>query len=376
MNKKKRNSKQAERRRPANHILVRQIADRLEGLGFKPFRSEAERYLITAPQDGSRPELVEMGRASKGGRIFRNNFVGRDIELVSRFGEFATEDGLRDCYFWNVALTGCKARVSDLVADVERFNADINQHLSELRKHHHFELLALALHFRYDENQHAIDLHAHFICRVPQSDLTAAQAYLRRKFSLPYVEKDPIENAEAVLNYMLCGIFDNYEMVDWPDDALAAVWEMTQQKRYRYVRVGGSFARWRKARAAANDNVSDHQRSRRPSYVTQPGQSRFLARVTAKIRGKRVPALLYERPIDDQYCPASDRVYTTASRRVTQEPGTNSLSPSPTTVVDHPDKKTSLQAIGDGLRRVPERIISNLIRLKNAAASWIRTWLH
>lgn len=375
MSKKKRYSKQAKGKRPANHILVRQIADRLEGLGFKPFRSEAERYLITVPPDGSKPELLEIGRASKGGRIFRNNFVGRDIELVSQFGEFAKKDGLRDCYFWNVSLTGCKARVSDLVADVERFNADINQHFSELRKHHHFDLLALVLHFRYDENQNAIDLHAHFICRVPPADLTAAQTYLRRKFSLPYVEKDPIENAEAVLNYMLCGIFDNYEMVDWPDDALAAVWEMTQYKRYRYVRVGGSFARWRKERDAANDNVSSNQRSRKPIYVTEPGQSRFLARVTAKIRGKRVPALLYERPIDDQYCPATDRVYSTASRRTTQEPGTNSISPSPTTVVDHPDRKTSLQAIGGGLRRVTERIVSNLTRIKNAAASWIRTWL-
>src|SRR5690606_30028231 len=145
-----------------------------------------------------------------------------------------------------------------------------------LRKKHHFELLALALHFRYDENQHAIDLHAHFICRVPPADLAAAQAYLRRKFSLPYVEKDPIDNAEAVLNYMLCGIFDNFEMVDWPDDALAATWEMTQHKRFRYVRVGGSFARWRKETDAANDNVSGKPRSRKPIYVTEPGQSRFL----------------------------------------------------------------------------------------------------
>ncbi|EGL64206.1 hypothetical protein AGRO_3090, partial [Agrobacterium sp. ATCC 31749] len=325
MSQKKRHSKQAEGRRPANHILVRQLADRLEGLGFKPFRSEAERYLITVPQDGARPELLEIGRASKGGRIFRNNAVGRDIELVSQFGEFAKEDGLRDCHFWNISLTGCKARVSELVTDVERFNADINQHFSELRKKHHFELLALALHFRYDENQKAIDLHAHFVCRLPPGDLSAAQAYLRRKFSLPYVETDPIENAEAVLNYMLCGIFDNHEMVDWPDEALAAVWEMTQQKRYRYLRVGGSFARWRKERAAGNDNVSGYQRPRKPSYVLAPGQSRFLARVTAKIRGKRVSALLYERPIDDQYCPAADRVYSTASRRVTQDPGQVSI---------------------------------------------------
>lgn len=374
MSQKKRHSKQAEGRRPANHILVRKLADRLEGLGFKPFRSEAERYLITAPQDGAKPELLEIGRASKGGRFFRNNIVGRDIELVSQFGQFAKEDGLRECYFWNVSLTGCKARVSDLVADVERFNADINQHFSELRKKHHFEVLALALHFRYDEVQHAIDLHAHFVCRLAPADLVAAQAYLRRKFSLPHLQTDSIRNAEAVLNYMVVGIFDNHEMVDWPDDALAAVWGMTQHKRYRYVRVGGSFACWRNDRGA-NDNVSGNQRSRQPRYVPEPGQSRFLARVTAKIRGKRVPALLYERPIDEQYCPVSDRVYSTASRRVTQDPGTNSISPLASITVHHPDGKTPLRAFGDGLRRVTEKIISKLTRLKSAAASRIRTWL-
>ena len=161
-------------------------------------------------------------------------------------------------------------------------------------------------------------------------------------------------------------------MVDWPDDALAAVWEMTQYKRYRYVRVGGSFARWRKERDAANDNVSSNQRSRKPIYVTEPGQSRFLARVTAKIRGKRVPALLYERPIDDQYCHATDRVYSTASRRATQEPVTNSISPLASIPAHHPDRKTSLQAIGDVLRRVNERIISKLTWLKNVAVSQLR----
>lgn len=319
MSKKKRHTKLTDGSRPANHILINQIAERLEGLGFKPFRSEAERYLVTAPEDGARPELLEIGRASKGGRFFRNNFIGRDMELIGQFGEFVTEEGLRDCYFWNVSLTGCKARVSDLVADVERFNADINQHFSELRKKHHFELLAMALHFRYDENQHAIDLHAHFVCRLPPTDLTAAQVYLRRKFSLSHLETDPIKNAQAVLNYMLVGIFDNFEMVDWPDNALAAVWEMTQHKRYRYVRIGGGFARWRKERKVANDNVPVSKKARKPNYVTAPGQSRFLARVTAKIRGKRVPAFLYERPIDDKYCPAADRVYSTASRRTTQE---------------------------------------------------------
>jgi hypothetical protein len=363
MNKKKRHLTLADGKRPANHILISKIAHRLEDLGFKPFRSEAERYLVTAPEDGDKPELFEIGRASKGGRFFRNNFVGKDMELIKQLGEFAKEDGLRDCYFWNVSLTGCKARVSTLIADVDRFNADINQHFTELRKQHHFKLLALALHFRYDENQHAIDLHAHFICRVPPADLIAAQAYLRRKFSLPYLETDPIKNAEAVLNYMLSGIFDNCEMVDWPDDALAAVWEMTQHKRYRYVRIGGDFARWRKRRNAANDNVSAYQRPRKPSYVTAPGQSRFLARVTAKIRGNRVPALLYERPIDEQYCP-------------TQAPGPVSIAPLLTAVEHHPYGKTSLQTIGDGLRHVTERIISKLTWLKNVAVSQLRRVLH
>ncbi|NTG42971.1 hypothetical protein [Rhizobium rhizogenes] len=372
MSKKKRHITLADGKRPANHILISKIADRLEGLGFKPFRSEAERYLVTAPEDGTRPELLEIGRASKGGRFFRNNFVGRDMKLIKQFGEFAKGGGLSDCYFWNVSLTGCKARVSTLVADVERFNADINQHFTELRKKHHFELLSLTLHFRYDENQHAIDLHAHFVCRVPVADLLETQAYLRAKFSLPYLETTPIENAEAVLNYMLFGIFDNCEMVDWPDDALAAVWQMTQQKRYRYVRTGGSFARWRKERQSANDNVPGHQRPRKPAYVTAPGQSRFLARVMAKVRGKRVRAFLYERPVDNQYCPDADMVYSTASRRTTQDLGTTSTPLLESIIVRYADGKTPLQAFGEALWRVPKKIICKLIQLKNAAVSRLR----
>ena len=266
--------------------------------------------------------MIDIGRPWKGGRLFRNNAVGKDMELIEQFGQFAKADSLMNCYFWNVSLTGCKANVTTLIADVERFNSDINQHFSELRKKHRFELLVLALHFRYDEHQNAIDLHAHFVCRVPPEALSAVQLYIRINFSLPYVESAAIENAEAVLNYMLFGIFDNWEMIEWPDETLAAVWEMTQHKRYRYVRTGGAFAKWRKAARAANDNSTSRVATpSKPAFVLPPGHSRFLARVTAKVRGRRVAALLYERPLNHQDCPShAPAEYSTASRGTTQEP--------------------------------------------------------
>lgn len=368
--KKKRHLKFSAGERPANHILCTRIAERLEGLGFKPFRSEAERYLVTIPADDATPEILEIGRSWKGGRIFRNNIVGRDTELIKQFGQFAEADKLGDCYFWNLSLTGCKAAMATLVADVERFNSDINQHFTELRKKHRFELLVLALHFRYDEHQNAIDLHAHFVCRVPSNELAAAQLYLRTKFSLPHLDVEPIENAEAVLNYMLSGIFDNFEMIDWPDEALAAVWEMTQCKRYRYVRTGGSFARWRKEGRNANDNVPCVATPQKPAFVTAPGQDRFLAKVTAKVRGKRIAALLYERPVDEQLCPTSNVVvYSTASRGTTQE-----LRKARTTArkneLEPPIRKHPLlDGVRAAFRYLGSKVIAKMTQLKNAFMS-------
>lgn len=326
-----------------NYQIARTLASRLEAMGLLPYKSERERFLITIPQDGSARELIELGPALKGSRFFRPNCATRDISLVDEFTEFCQEVGLADCYYWSICLPVRKAKFEKLDEELCRFNRQINNHFSELRNLYHFEQLVLAIHIRYDDFTDAIDLHAHFICRVPSENLEKVQHVLRCNFSRPDLDLGPIRNPAAALNYMLYGIFKNREMVDWPDHALSAVWRLSQQKRFRYARTGGAFAKWRRQARLANDNVPAKAKRQQP-YPVDPNKPRFLARVIAKIHGKRVPALLYEHPAETQINPTRPDVYSTASRRITQESANASQETQP------PAKSVTETGLGAALR--------------------------
>lgn len=304
--------------RLSNSQVSEVLASRLLRLGFRPYKSDRERFLITIPEDGSPRELIELGQAIKGGRFFHSNTTTKNIALTDEFTAFCSEAGLTDCYYWSICLPVRKAALDALDEELQRFNRKINNQFSELRKCYRFEQLILALHVRYDELTDAIDLHAHFICRVPSEHLESVRHVIRTKFSRPDLDVGPIRNVAAAVNYMLYGVFNNREMIDWPDHALEAVWRLTQQKRFRYVRTGGGFAKWRREARLANDNMATEAKNRQP-YPVDPTKPRFLARVTAKIRGKRVAALLYEHPAEAPPVATQANEYSTASRLATQE---------------------------------------------------------
>lgn len=304
-------------RRLSNSQVSEVLASRLLRLGFRPYKSDRERFLITIPEDGSPRELIELGQAIKGGRFFHSNTTTKNIALTDEFTAFCSEVGLTDCYYWSICLPVRKAALDALDEELQRFNRKINNQFSELRKCYRFEQLILALHVRYDELSDAIDLHAHFICRVPSEHLESVRHVLRTKFSRPDLDVGPIRNVAAAVNYMLYGVFNNREMIGWPDHALEAVWRLTQQKRFRYVRTGGGFAKWRREARLANDNTATEAKNKQP-YPVDPTKPRFLARITAKIRGKRVAALLYEHPAEAAVKPMQEQEYSTASRLVTQ----------------------------------------------------------
>jgi hypothetical protein len=304
----------------SNFHIAMSLAYRLQKLGFVPFKSERERFLITLPEDSAAKELIELGPALKGGRFFRPNCAKKDLALIEQFSAFSAADGLKDCYYWSVCLPIRKASFEKLEQSLSDFNRLLNNHFSELRKNHGFEQLVLVHHIRYDEFTDAIDLHAHFICRVPPDHLEQVRGLLSRKFSRADVNVKAIRNPAAALNYMLYGIFNNREMIEWPDHALVAVWQLTQKKRNRYVRTGGAFAKWKREALAANDNVqSTSKAERKERHPVDPCKPRFLARVTAKVRGKRVAALLYERPTEQNDPVSETDMYSTASRRIIQE---------------------------------------------------------
>lgn len=304
----------------SNYGIAQELATRLEALGFEPYRSDRSRFIYIPGQDGNESEWIERGRPLKGGRFFWTNAARDAAILVEEFSEFSRKVGLDNCYFWNVSTPVRKASLDHLEAELESFNRKINNVFSELRKKNRFEQLVLAVHFRYDEFSDCLDLHAHFVCRVPPDQLEEVRNVLRCAFSKPDLDLAPIKNPAAVLNYMLYGILKNREMLDWPDHALAAVWRLTQNARYRYVRTGGGFAKFRRGLRPTNDNVA--ARDKRVKVTPRdPEQPRFLARISIKRGGKRIPALLFEYPASQPV--GGSGMCSTANRATTQEPKTN-----------------------------------------------------
>jgi len=209
---------------------------------------------------------------------------------------------LKDCLYWGIGLTGAKADAAHLQDALKQFNDRINIEFSELRKRFAFELLLLVVHPRFDPVSGLFDLHAHFIARVLPENREAVRRRILTKFSKVDLPESPIRRAAAIATYMLWGIFRNRVMITWPDHALRAVWGLTQS-RFRFVRSGGSFAKWKASRRPPEERLErtlDKGRRERnreetadPRHLIFTGD-RLLSKVVVKIRGLRIAALLFE----------------------------------------------------------------------------------
>lgn len=337
------------------------LAQRLVGIGINPFQSENERYIVLL--DDGTGEIIEWGKPLRGTRFFAPNAIRKDKPLVAEFEAFANRHGLQDCVYWGVGLTGAKADPDHLEAALKSFNDRINVEFSELRKSGKFELLLLVIHPRYDEFSEKFDLHAHFVARVPIEHRDAVKHRLTVKFSKTDFPDNPIRKAAAVATYMLWGIFRNDIMVFWPDHALKAVWGLTQG-RFRFVRSGGSFAKWKASKVPSADKpdqlVDQAQKRRNRAETADPRQKvvnddRLLSKIMVKIRGVRTAALLFEAAPKRQ---ASDihadgkvgREYSSAANIVTQESATD------LEMVGSFKCSGSIHPIWDGLKTLISRI--------------------
>ncbi|WP_027992457.1 hypothetical protein [Sinorhizobium meliloti] len=306
------------------------LAQRLEAIGINPYQSDKQRYLV-ALQD-SPGEIIELGRPLRGTRFFASHAVRKNRPVVEDFEDFAAQDGLQDCLYWGVGLTGAKAEAGDLSDALKRFNDRINIEFSELRKRFAFELLLLAVHPRFDPVSGLFDLHAHFVARVLPEDREAVRRRLMTKFSKVDLPDSPIRRAAAVATYMLWGIFRNRVMITWPDHALQAVWGLTQS-RFRFVRSGGAFAKWKASRrspeekaARASDKARRVRNRKETAYPLQViTGDRLLSKVMVKIRGVSIAALLFEatKKQDVEAArishSAAESMYSSATVSVTQE---------------------------------------------------------
>lgn len=308
------------------------LARRLEGMGFEPYQSMKGRYLVL--MEDAPGEIFDLGRPLKGSRFYAKNAIRKDRKVIADFEEFAKEDRLAKCYYWGIGLPCAKATCEGLEDALRSFNSKINSEFSVLRNQFGFEMLLLTLHLRYDRFSERFDLHAHFICRIEDDQaLDQIKHHLRRKFSKYHFPLDPIESAGACATYMHARIFDNYEMLTWPDEALGAAWSVTQQ-RFRFSRVGGAFAEWRALQTAANDNPTvreDKQRIKENRRATaDPRQifrstDKFLGKVMATVRGAKIYALLFENttPVNGSEVGANSppsRDSSSATGGVTQKP--------------------------------------------------------
>lgn len=281
-------------------VYARELARRLERIGIDAFASQNERYLVLL-QD-SPGEIIDLGKPLRGTRIFGTQAARKNIPIVADFVAFARADGLKDCMFWCIGLPSCKATPDGLTTALKAFNATINVEFSELRKRHSFEVLLIAIHPRFDHQTGLFDLHAHLVCRVPPDHREAVHCRLMTKFSRIDLRTTPIRNAAAVSTYMLWGIWRNKDMLTWPDHALQAAWELTQH-RFRFVRAGGMFAKWRSSRAASAtqpmsrlDKATMQRNRRDTAYSKQPVNTgdKLLSKVKVRYGGSKIAALLFE----------------------------------------------------------------------------------
>ena len=172
------------------------LAHRLESMGINPYQSDKERYLV-ALQD-SPGEIIELGRPLRGTRFFASHAVRKNRPVVEDFKDFAAQDGLKDCVYWGIGLTGAKADAADLGDAMKQFNDRINIEFSELRKRFAFELLLLVVHPRFDPVSGLFDLHAHFVARVLPENREVVRRRLMTKFSKIDLPDGPIRRAAAI----------------------------------------------------------------------------------------------------------------------------------------------------------------------------------
>lgn len=311
--------------------FARALGNRLDALGIDVHASQKERYLVLL-QDAP-GQIIDLGKPLRSSRIFGNQAIRKNIPVVADFGNFAQENGLEDCMFWGIGLTGAKATADDLVSAMKAFNTKINIEFSELRKKHSFELLLIAIHPRFDMETGLFDLHAHFVCRVLPQDREAVHRRLMSKFSKIDLNTHRIRNPEAVATYMLWGIWRNETMLLWPDHALCAAWSLTQH-RFRLFRTGGAFAKWRASRRSPNAKLASaiekatKQRNREETADNRQHVytgDKLLSKVMIRRGGKKVAALLYEICAQSKDHPDGSThndnkpVYTSATIAVTQD---------------------------------------------------------
>ena len=220
----------------------------------------------------------------------------KNRRLAEGFADFAAKGDISDCVFWSICTPTSKTEVDELEQDYENFNTIINSVFTDLRKNCGFELYAFGTHIKLDETSKMLDVHGHFVARIPLNQREATRRKLMQAFSRTHTPDETIRSPQAVI-YYLSRTFSLKEMLRWPVAAMVAAWKLGG-RRFHFCRTAGDFQEYRRKEKEA----SDLKRVRRPRQIirskgpeNQAGGDRPLTSRLWNIRGEQIRGTLYQR---------------------------------------------------------------------------------
>jgi hypothetical protein len=352
--------------RPGEYALAHRVAQRLARAGEDPYADDREQYLVLENE-----EIIEFGRPLCDHRMFPVKSRGKTERLAADLMAFANAHGWSDWRFWSVCRPTRKTRIADLENDYREFNSLLNTVFTYLRKHCRFEYLICGIHVRFDQSVGLFDLHAHFVCQVPEKYLDAVHRCLLTEFSRTHLPDEVVRSPEAVARY-IARTFDLSEVVEWPEDALVAAWRLGGL-RFHYTRTAGAFAEWRAVNRETPDPhhlalVRDRRQNRAETRYTGTGweyQDRRLVTRDWRFGDKIVRGSLYRRAPRRHPAGGPPLKYPPAIAATTQTPPFAPQPPTPTLSPSSPRQRACCwcRVVLSAVRRTYLRLTAKLAHL-------------
>ena len=253
------------------HRADERTAERLVRMGHDPFRSSRRLFqdvevepgrVFEAPAYRERWAIASVAgkRAARVSAEFDLFKEGRDLSnarhVILRPRPAKAAPG---------SARIAKAALGELAAELERFADRYNKFTKRLVTEGLLRPLLTVVHVRFDTKLNRWDVHAHCLWDIANEHMDTVRQRIGTKFSTPWNEDKPLRNPAAAVNYMVGWVVDHRELARWPDAALGELWDL---ERPRFVRPAGAFAEFRR-------QIADHRLERSGDVVTvQPKKPR------------------------------------------------------------------------------------------------------
>lgn len=218
--------------------LDARMIERLQSMGLDPIRRN-NRILVDVEVD---PGMTFSGSSKREKWAFASVAAERAAENALAFDLFAQSADFADLRHFVLRPRGKKATVEGLLVAIQELSAAYNQHVGRLISDGKIRSLLSVIHVRYDDQLQMFDLHIHCLWLIATDDLDAVWRGIQTKFSTVWMDTKEIRQPQALANYVLSWIVDHREALDWPDEAVKALWSLP---RPRFIRPAGAFAEFK-----------------------------------------------------------------------------------------------------------------------------------